>query len=166
MHRFLAGRGLLALKVVLATSVTPALLLLASCAPQVDMAAAAKALTQVDEEWSKAAQAKDADRTASYYAEDAMIYPPNEVQAIGRDAAHKIWAAYFADTSIAISWKTTHAAVAQSGEFGFTAGAYDMLYRGPDGKQVHETGKYLEVWQKQKDGSWKCVQDMWNADGK
>jgi ketosteroid isomerase-like protein len=166
MHRSSVGRKLLKLNVLAATSAVAALLLSAACAPQVDTEAATKALTQLDGEWSKAAQAKDADRTASYYAEDVVIYAPNEPQSIGRDAAHKIWAAYFADTSFTISWTTVHAAVAKSGDFGFTAGTYDNSYRGPDGKLVNEKGKYLEVWQKQKDGSWKCVQDMWNKDAK
>jgi ketosteroid isomerase-like protein len=29
---------------------------------------------------------------------------------------------------------------------------------------VLERGKYLSVWKKQSDGSWKCVADTWNSD--
>ena len=166
MQRFSMGRRLLAIKIFLATSAVPVLLLSASCAPRGGTEADPKVLAQLDDEWSKAAQAKDADKVASYYADDAMVYPPNEPYAIGPEAAHKIWAAYFSDTSFSISWKTLHASVANSGDFGFTAGTYENSFRGPDGKQVNEKGKYLCVWRKQKDGTWKAVQDMWNTDAR
>lgn len=33
------------------------------------------------------------------------------------------------------------------------------------GKEATEVGKYLTVWHKQTDGSWKIFRDMNNADG-
>lgn len=131
-----------------------------------DPDADAKLLTKLDDDWSKAAATKDADRVASFYAEDAIAYPPNEPVAKGKAAAKKVWASYFAEKTFAISWKTTHAEVAKSGDLGFTSGTYEDSYTGPDGKTVHETGKYLCVWKKQKDGSWKAIHDMWNSDAK
>jgi uncharacterized protein (TIGR02246 family) len=131
-----------------------------------DMDASAKALAKLDDDWSKAAAAKDVDRVASFYAEDAIAYPPNEPVAAGRAAARKVWAAYFADKSFAISWKTTHAEVAKSGDLGYTTGTYEDSFKGPDGKQVTETGKYVCIWKKQKDGTWKAIHDTWNSDAK
>lgn len=125
---------------------------------------AAKALAKLDEEWSAAAATRDAEVVAAFYAEDAIAYPPNEPAAKGRAAAKKVWAAYFADPSFKISWKTHHAEV--NGDLGFTAGTYEDSSKGPDGKQVSAKGKYLCVWKKQKDGTWKAVHDMWNGDAK
>ena len=127
---------------------------------------AAKTLTKLDDDWSKAAGKKDAALVASFYAEDAIAYPPNEPVCVGRAAAQKVWEAYFAEKTFTISWKTLHAEVAKSGELGFTSGTYEDSFTGPDGKVVHEKGKYLCVWRKQKDGSWKATHDMWNADAK
>jgi ketosteroid isomerase-like protein len=118
-----------------------------------EMDSKAKALAKVDDDWSKAAATKDADRVASFYAEDAITYPPNEPAAIGRPAVKKVWAAYFADPSFSISWKTDHAGVAKSGDLGFTAGTYEDSFKGPDGKMVHEKGKYVCTWRKEKDGT-------------
>ena len=131
-----------------------------------DPAAKAKALAQLDDDWSAAAATRDAARVASYYAEDAIAYPPNEPVAVGRAAAQKVWAAYFADPTFSISWKTLHAEVSESGELGFTAGTYDASYNGPDGNKVDERGKYLCTWKLQKDGSWKAIHDMWNTDAR
>lgn len=126
----------------------------------------AKALAKLDDDWSKAAGARDVDLVASFYAEDAVAYPPNEPVCMGRAAAKRVWAAYLAEKSFSISWKTTHAEVAKSGEVGFTWGTYEDSYKGADGKQVNEKGKYLCIWKKQKDGTWKATNDMWNSDAK
>ena len=122
------------------------------------------ALAKLDDEWSAAAATKDADKVASFYAEDAIAYPPNEPAAHGRAAAKKVWAAYLNEPSYKISWKTTHAEV--TGDLGYTAGTYEDSMTGPDGKTVHGKGKYLCVWKKQSDGTWKAVHDMWNMDAK
>ena len=135
-------------------------------APAVDTAAEAKALIQLDDDWSKAAATRDAEKVASFYAEDALAYPPNEPLATGRPTAQKVWAAYLADSTFSISWKTDHAEVAASGDLGFTAGTYEDSFRGPDGQMVNEKGKYLCVWKKQADGTWKAMHDMWNSDSK
>ena len=129
-----------------------------------DMDAAAKALAKLDDDWSKAAATKDAAKIAAFYADDAIAYPPGEPMATGKAAAQKVWAAYFTEPTFAISWKTTHAEV--TGDLGFTSGTYEDSFKGADGKMVHEKGKYLCVWKKQKDGSWKAIHDMWNGDAK
>jgi uncharacterized protein (TIGR02246 family) len=131
-----------------------------------DMDANAKALVKLDDDWSKAAAARDVEKVASYYADDAVAYPPNEPAANGREAAKKIWAAYFAEPTFKISWKATHAEVAKDGDLGFTAGTYEDSFKGSDGKMVSEKGKYVCMWKKQKDGSWKAIHDIWNSDAK
>ena len=99
---------------------------------------------------------------ASFYAEDAIAYPPGMPMAMGRAAAQRVWASYFVNATFKISWKTDHAGV--NGELGFTAGTYEDSYKGADGNVVKETGKYVCTWAKQKDGSWKAIHDIWNAD--
>ena len=137
-----------------------------SLAHAADMDAKAKVLVTIDDDWSKAAATKDAAKVSAFYAEDAIAYPPNEPAAIGRPAAQKVWANYFVDKTFTISWKTLHAEIAKSGDIGYTAGTYEDSYKGPDGKLVHEKGKYTCIWKKQKNGVWKAVHDSWNSDAK
>lgn len=166
MHRsFRATRRLSARTLVAVVAVT-GVLLSASCAPVVDTNAIAKQLTQLDDEWSKAAATKNADAVASFYATDAIAYPPNLPAAVGQPAARAVWAAGFADSTYSISWATAHAGASKSGDLGYTAGTYQESYRGADGNPVTMTGKYLCVWAKQADGSWKATNDMWNTDSK
>ena len=138
----------------------------AACAPTVDRDAIAQQLTQLDDAWSKAAALKNVDSVASFYAPDAIAYPPNEPVANGQPAAQRVWAAYFADSTFTISWKTDHAGVSASGDLGFTAGTYEDSFRGPDGALVIEKGKYVCIWQRQPDGSWKAIHDIWNTDSR
>jgi len=127
-----------------------------------DMDAAAQALSRLDDDWSRAASTRDAAKLAAFYAEDAIAYPPGAPAAHGRTEARKVWAGYFAEPTFQISWKTTHAQV--EGDLGFTSGTYEDSFTGADGKRIEEQGKYLCVWQKQADGSWKAIHDMWNTD--
>ena len=166
MSGFSGARRLEGLRSILTAGGVVGILFSASCAPAVDTDAMAKTLTHLDEDWSKAAAARSADSVASFYAADAIAYPPNEPIAVGRPAAEKVWAAGFADSTFSISWKTDHAGVSKSGDLGFTAGTYEDSFRGPDGKLVTEKGKYVCTWAKQPDGTWKAIHDIWNTDSR
>ena len=133
-------------------------------ASQSEMPAEEKALAKLDADWSAAAATRDAKRVASFYAEDAVVCPPNEPAVVGRAAAEKAWAGFLADPTYNLSWKTTHADAA--GTLGYTAGTYEESFTGPDGKKVAGKGKYLCVWRKETDGTWKAIHDMWNSDTK
>jgi len=166
MKEYSIGRGLRSPRSMLVACGAAGALVLASCAPAVDTAAIATTLTQLDDEWSKAAATRNADSVASFYAADAIAYPPNEPVAIGKDAAKKVWATYLSDSTFSISWKTAHAGASKSGDLGFTTGTYEDSFTGPDGQRVTETGKYVCIWAKQADGSWKAIHDTWNTDAK
>jgi len=131
-----------------------------------DMDTHATVLVKLDDAWSRTASSKDPRGVSSYYAKDALVYPPDDVLATGQEAAEKVWASYFALPNFSISWKTAHASVSRSGELGYTSGTYQDSYTGTDGKTVNEKGKYVCVWAKQKDGQWKAIHDIWNSDSK
>jgi ketosteroid isomerase-like protein len=160
------ARSVRGLRSILAVGGAFAVLLSASCAPKADTDAIAKTLTQLDEDWSKAAAMKNVDSVASFYAANAIAYPPNEPIAIGQPAAKRVWGSYFADSTFKISWTTDHAGASKSGDLGFTTGSYEDSFRGPDGKLVTEKGKYVCIWAKQADGTWKAIHDIWNSDSK
>lgn len=124
----------------------------------------ARELIAVDDDWSNAAVAKDVDRVASFDAQDAVAFPPDEPIAVGWAAARKVWASYFADPSYQISWKTTSAGVMK--DTGWTAGTFQDSSKGSDGKTVAKNGKYVCVWRKGADGKWKAIRDIWKYDSK
>jgi uncharacterized protein (TIGR02246 family) len=121
-----------------------------------------QALRDLDEQWSKAAGAKDVDKTVSYYSEDAVVMPPNGPSATTKEAIRTLWKDLLTDASI--SWKTKEVEVAQSGDLASLSGTYEVTLNDPSGKEVNDRGKYVEIFKKQADGRWKVIVDIWNSD--
>jgi ketosteroid isomerase-like protein len=122
-------------------------------------AADEKAIRDADAEWAKVAGAKDLDKTVSYYADDAIVLPPNEAMVTSKNGIRDLWKG-FLDRLTTISWKTTRVEMAKSGEIGYAVGTYEATMK--DGAK--DKGKYCEVWKKQGDGKWKVVTDMFSSD--
>jgi ketosteroid isomerase-like protein len=51
------------------------------------------------------------------------------------------------------------------GDLAVETGAYEMTLVPKKGPEVTDTGKYLTVWRKQPDGSWKVIRDAGNTNG-
>src|SRR5216684_7452394 len=75
-----------------------------------------QALRDLDAQWSKAAGAKDLDKTVSYYADDAIVMPPNASAATTKEAIRNAWKELLTSPGAAISWKTIKVEVAKSGD--------------------------------------------------
>ena len=118
-----------------------------------------QAVRDADAEWSKVAAAKDLDKTVSFYADDAMVLPPNQPMVTSKTGIRDLWKGFF-DGLTDISWKTSRVEMAKSGDMGCLIGTYAMTMK--DGSK--DTGKYCEVWKKQADGKWKVVTDMFSSD--
>jgi ketosteroid isomerase-like protein len=127
-------------------------------------AAEEAALKQWDENWAKAASAKDVDKTVSYYADDALVQPPNGSIVTSKADIRKVWAEMVTLPGFAGGWKATKVEVARSGELGYVTGTWEFKWNDASGKPTGDKGKYLEIVKKQPDGSWKCINDTWNSD--
>jgi ketosteroid isomerase-like protein len=127
-----------------------------------DTKAIEQTLRELDSQWADAASAKDVDNVVLFYSEDAVVMPPNAASATTKEAIRALWKDLLTDAKI--SWKTKKVEVAQSGDLAFLSGTYEVTLNDPSGKTVNDRGKYLEVWKKQADGTWKCVADAWNSD--
>jgi uncharacterized protein (TIGR02246 family) len=122
------------------------------------------ALKNLDAEWSKAAGAKDVDKTVSYYADDAIVLPPNSPALTSKEAIRAMWKGMLSAPGFSGGWKATKVEVARSGDLGYLTGTYEITENDASGKPMTDKGKLLEVWKKQADGSWKCVADMFSSD--
>ena len=122
------------------------------------------ALRNLDSEWSKAAGARDVDKTVSYYAADAMVMPPNIPSLTTKEAIRGLWQSMLGSSGFSGGWSATRVEVARSGDLGYVSGTYEFAERDAGGQPMTDKGKYLEVWKKQSDGSWKCVIDMFSSD--
>jgi len=121
-------------------------------------------LRDLDARWSKAAAAKDLEETIAYYSDDAIVLPPNSASATTKQAIRNTWKDLFASPALVVSWKPNRVELGKSGDMAWVSGTYELTMNDPTGKPINDRGKYLEVWEKQTDGKWKCSADMWNSD--
>jgi ketosteroid isomerase-like protein len=144
----------------------------AGCQPAPpDAAAIAKAqaadeatIRQLDADWVKAGAAKNIDGWDAFYADDAVVLPPNEPIANDKAAIRRSVAGLLTLPGLSLSWQPTKVEVSKSGDLGYLHGTYQMSMNDNKGQPVHDTGKILEIWKKQPDGKWKCIVDTWNSD--
>jgi uncharacterized protein (TIGR02246 family) len=123
-----------------------------------------RSLRALDDQWAKAAAAKDLEKTIAFYSSDAIVFPPNAASAVTKGAIRNAWKEMFATPGSNITWQPTRVEVGKSGEMAWLSGTYELTTNDATGKPIHDRGKYLAVWQKQTDGNWKCAADMWNSD--
>jgi uncharacterized protein (TIGR02246 family) len=122
-----------------------------------------RAIRAAEAQWSNAASAKELERTLSFYTADAAALAPGSPAAVGIQAIRAVWVDEFKDPASALSWHAQVVQVSRSGDLGYARGSYQASYT-LEGKPVHEYGKYLTVWKKQPDGSWKVAADMYSPD--
>lgn len=122
------------------------------------------AIRQSDAAWSKVAEANQLDEMIGYFLEDAVMLAPNEAMAAGKEAIRKMVGDMFAIPGFVIKWRATKVEVARSGDLGYSLGTYELSMNDPQGTPMADRGKYVTVWKKQADGSWKVAVDMFNSD--
>jgi uncharacterized protein (TIGR02246 family) len=120
-------------------------------------------IRDLDAQWSKAAAAKDVDKTVSYYSDDAIVLPANAPIATTKDAIRKLWQGLLTSPGTAISWKSDKVEMAKSGDMAYLSGTYELTMNDATGKPSTDHGKYIVVWEKE-GGTWKAAADIWNSD--
>ena len=150
------------MKQFVGAAVASMVLALTGCASAGSQAAVQSEILRLDREWLQAAQAHDVDRAVSFWAEDAVVFPPGSPPVAGRAAIRDYVVKSFQTPGFSIAWKTTSVAVSRGGDIAYTTGTNRVTFSAQDGGQVAIDGKAVVVWRRQKDGAWKCVIDIWN----
>jgi uncharacterized protein (TIGR02246 family) len=125
----------------------------------------AKAIKGVEAAWVQAFTTKDVDKVAAFYTDDASVFLPGAPIITGIPAIKAALKPMIADRNFSLNFAADKVDVAKSGDLGYSQGAYTMTYSPLKGKTtVVEKGKYVTIFKKQTDGSWKNVADIFNAD--
>ncbi|HLQ50693.1 MAG TPA: DUF4440 domain-containing protein [Terriglobales bacterium] len=122
-----------------------------------------KALIQAEGDFEAARAQKGLEGWLSFFAEDTADFPSGSPitfsKAAMRERLSKTW-----NSEVTLKWQPVKADVGASGDLGYTVGTWQLTGKSRKGEPVSMTGKYMTVWKKQADGSWKVVADMGNAD--
>jgi uncharacterized protein (TIGR02246 family) len=121
------------------------------------------AIRAADAAWSKAAGEKDLERTVSYYADGAVLMAAGSPLTSGKDAIQKAFTQMMANPGFALSFAPSKVEVSKSGDLAYEIGDYSLTFSDKKGKPLTTKAKYVVVWGKQADGSWKVLVDAPNT---
>ena len=108
---------------------------------------------------------KDAGRIAAHYTEDGNVMIPNSPMMSGRDTSQKGMTDALADPNWSLALQAVQVEVSRGGDLGYARGTYVLTATDPATKKaVTEKGRFVTIFRKEADGSWKAVQDINNPE--
>ncbi len=137
---------------------------LAACAPAEPPDTRAQdeaAIREADTAFAAAAATKDVEAIMAFFTDDAVALPPNAPMASGKAALRAEWETMIATPGMSVSWSPT--TVVASGDLGYSIGTATMSMTGPDGAAMSDSMKYVTIWRRQADGSWKVAVDAYSS---
>jgi ketosteroid isomerase-like protein len=97
---------------------------------------------------------------SSWFAEDGVALSNGKAPVTGRAAIAA--GATWSPADYQLTWTPQAGQMSPSGDMGFTWGHYEGRAKDRNGNPVVTTGRYMTIWRKQSDGSWKVVLDSSN----
>ena len=126
-----------------------------------DVAEAKKAIASANAKYGAAIAQRDAATIRDLYTDDAIVLPPGLAMIHGKAGVEDLWKGSFANGVKAASFQTQD--VERNGDVAVETGTFTMKIA-PEGKaEQTNAGKYVVVWKRQNDGSWKLHRDIWNG---
>ena len=132
---------------------------------QTDMSNLRQTFQQMEDKWNNAMVAGDLNTLVDFYADDAVSLPSYMPMMRGKD---EIRAGNKKDLESGVKYlslTSTTTDVYGQGDLAYEIGTFDISLIPPNmTEQVKDHGKYLTIWQKQSDGTWKIKCDTFNSD--
>ena len=155
-----------------------AMLALLGCAPQsnekatadsaamaaVDPAAVRTAIDAANTIATEALNTGDVEKWLTLYKSDAVVLPPNQPAWRGTDGIRAGAQGMLKEVTISGAAFSVED-IKTSGDFAVETGTYVMtMTPTKGGKPINDKGKYIVAWERQPDGSWKIMRDIFNSD--
>jgi ketosteroid isomerase-like protein len=94
---------------------------------------------------------------ASWFAPDGVALGNGQPPVIGQVAIAK--SASWLAKDYQLTWTPTDAQMSPSGDMGYTWGHFEGRSKDSNGNPVLTSGRYMTIWRREADGSWKVVLD-------
>jgi len=114
-------------------------------------------LYNLESQFAKDVAAKGGAAFALWAAPDAVMLGNGAAPVVGRVAIEK--AANWLPNNYQLTWTPTDAMMGPSGDMGYTWGHFEGRSKDANGNPVETSGRYMTIWRKEPDGSWKFVMD-------
>jgi ketosteroid isomerase-like protein len=121
------------------------------------------AIQQLDAQFMRTANARNAAALVkAFYTRDAVLMPPNLAAAKGHAEIQKVFQGLIDSGFTGIKLETT--TIESSGDLAYGRGRYELSMEPPGGAPVQDVGKYIVVYRRQANGSWRAIADIFNSD--
>ena len=104
----------------------------------------------------------DAAGVAAHYTDDAAVLPPDAARIDGREGIQGVWQGLI-DAGVRDVTLTTQE-VENFGDVANEVGTISATAPSEDGGHLQLAGKYVAVWKRGGDGTWRLHRDIWNFD--
>ncbi len=134
--------------------------------PKRDVSADIAAIKALNDKIAAAFNSNDAAAVAAAYADDAVMMDPNQAPIEGKSAiqaAYEARAKENASMSIASTFSFTPLETQVVGDWAYDRGTYTVTLTPKSGKPTERSNKYLTIYKRQPDGSWKVYRDISNS---
>ena len=98
---------------------------------------------------------------SAMYTSDAIAFPPDSEMIRGNEAIGEFWKAT-RDGGVQSAALTT-IDVGRSGDVAYEVGKVSLTIQSAGKEPTTAMAKYVVVWKRQADGSWKLHRDIWNS---
>lgn len=122
-----------------------------------------QAIAKAEADFEKARADRGLEGWLSFFAEDTADFVRGGPFTFTKEEMRKHLQKDF-DPADQLRWKPVKIEVADSGDLAYSLGTWQLKGKDPKGNAVTQTGQYITVWKKQRDGSWKVVADTGTID--
>ena len=120
-------------------------------------------IEETNAQFMAAVNSGDTSTVATLYTEDAVVMPPNAEVVRGRSGAKALFDGMIEAMGVPTLTLST-SEVTEHGDTAYEVGTYTMRLQPAGAAVMNDSGKYVVIWARQGDGSWKLAVDIWNSD--
>ena len=129
--------------------------------PKAGIVADVETIKKLSYEYGATITAGDLEGFLDLFTDDAILMPPNGQMIIGKEKIRPLVQAIFkAVKETELEEITTPSEIEIFGDWAFDLGITTFKSRG---KPLENTNKYIRIWQKLANGSWKLARVIWNS---
>ncbi len=129
--------------------------------PAVDVEADKEAIKKITDDFNAAINAGNIDKLVSLYTDDAVRIPPNKPALIGKEAIRSMFQEQLDKFTVQNEGVIVDLKV--SGDLEFVRGSWTSINTPKDGSEsLKYNGSFVSVIQKQPEGSWKVICNIWS----
>jgi uncharacterized protein (TIGR02246 family) len=122
-----------------------------------------QALNSLQKQVDAAIVAGDTARYMQFLTDDAVLMPPNGGPVIGREAIRSWNQAMSKQFSIK-DYRSVDDEVVIAGDWAFRRATFDWtLIPAVAAEPIRDSGKFIILYHRQEDGSWRVARDIWNT---